>query len=291
MLGTFSASWRLTKTSLRLALTDRGLLVFPVLAGVSALVGLLLVGLAILYVPLFGGLFTAGGGSFPTVPAIVLLIALYFAVNIVSVYAWGGLVGAAMARLDGRPGTSAEGWACARRNWKRLVVWGILAATVGLVIQLIASRARGIVGLLLVFGAEVSWAVVTYFIVPVLIFEKEPVWRSLSRSARLYVGNFGKTLLSNLALGLLLGLGAFAGFVLLILGSVLALGGSLALGIALLLVGAGLIVFFGILYLAASGVLRAALYRYATTGKIDPDLLPPSVTARAPRPSAGTPLP
>jgi hypothetical protein len=47
-------------------------------------------------------------------------------------------------------------------------------------------------------------------------------------------------------------------------------------GIVLIVTALGLGVLVAIIGASAEGVLRAALYRYATTGKIDPDLMPPA---------------
>jgi uncharacterized membrane-anchored protein len=64
------------------------------------------------------------------------------------------------------------------------------------------------------------------------------------------------------------------GFVLLVAGIVLAFSGAVVAGAALAVLGVAVLIFTVVLIAAVSGVLRVALYRYATTGQIDPGLRP-----------------
>ncbi len=290
MPGTFSDSWKLTKTSFRLIAEDRALLVFPLVAGLSVLgiVALLLVGEFFLVVP---GAFGGPGGSTPALVAgVVLFFAAYFAMAFVSAYATGALVGAATLKLNGQQPTAADGWRVARAHLGRLAVWALLTATVGLLIQAISRRVGGVGGLVIGVAGGATWAVATYFMVPVILYENEGAWKGLARSGHLFVSTFGRSLVSNLAVGLLLGAGIFVAFLLGIFGIFELAGGAWVLGFVL--VGAALVIGVGVALVgaAAEGILRAALYRYATTGRIDPDLLP-SGYASSPGPGAAAPLP
>jgi hypothetical protein len=124
----------------------------------------------------------------------------------------------------------------------------------------------------LVGGA--TWAVVTYFMIPVLVYENQGAWSSLKRSAHLFTSTFGRSLVSNLVVGLLVGAGIVVAVVFGVIGLLEVAGGSVLLGILLIAVGIAVAVIVALIGAAAEGILRAALYRYATTGKIDPDLVP-----------------
>jgi hypothetical protein len=273
MVGTFSDSWKLTKTSFRLIREDRALLVFPLVAGLSILgvVALLLLGEFWLLAPAVS---SGGASTLVEVAGVVLFLVAYLAMTFLSVYCTAALVGAATLKLSGQQPTSADGWKIARARLGRLVVWALLTATVGLVVQAISSRVRGIGGLIIGGAAGVAWGVVTYFMIPVLLFEDQRPWPALKRSGHLFTSTFGRSLVSNLVLGLLLGVGIVAAVVLAILGVVLVAGGSLVLGLVVLGVGIAVAVIVALIGSAAEGILRAALYRYATTGNIDPSLLP-----------------
>jgi len=289
MPGTFSDSWKLTKTSFRLVAEDRALLVFPVVGGLS------IVGVFALF--LFGALallpsVLSGGG--PTPPVVVLGVALflvaYFASSIISVYCTAALVGAATLKLIGQQPTASDGWRIARSKLPRLLAWAVITATVRLAIQVIASRVRGIAGLLIAGIGGASWSVATYFMIPVLVYEDQGAWTSLRRSAHLFVSNFGRSLVTNLVMGLLVGAGIVAAVFLGIAGILVLAGGAVALGLVLIVGTLVIGVLVGLIGATAEGVLRAALYRYATTGKVDPDLLPPAYRTVSASP-VGAPLP
>ena len=289
MPGTFSDSWTLTKTAFRLIREDRALLVFPLVAGLAILgvVALLIAG----EFWLLGSSVLIGGSSgLADGLGVAVFLVAYFAMAFLSVYCTAALIGAATLKLSGRQPTAADGWKVARARLGRLVLWALLTATVGLVIQAISSRARGIAGAVIGAVGGVTWGVVTYFMIPVLLYEDERPWPALKRSAHLFISTFGRTLVSNLVLGLLLGAGIVAAVVLGVLGLLLAAGGALLLGLVLVGVGIAIAVLVALIGAAAEGILRAALYRYATTGEIDPALLPgpyqlASAPSPAPRPS------
>jgi hypothetical protein len=291
MPGTFSDSWKLTKTAFGLIRQDKALLVFPLIAGLAILGVLAVFILGVLFVSPIG--FFGGGSPDYQVLIVLMFLAVYFLCSFISIYATAALVGAATMKLNGQQPTASDGWRVARGKIGKLLVWSLITATVGLVIQAVSRRLGGIGGLLVAGAAGASWSVLTYFVIPVLIFENERAWASMKRSGQIFVTTFGRSIVSNIVVGLIIGAGIFAAFILGIVGIVYAFGGHTALGVVL--VGAAVAVgtIFLLIGSAAEGILRAALYRYATTGKIDPDLLPnayqTSMPAAAPVP--GAPLP
>ncbi len=273
MPGTFADSWKLTKTSFRLIREDRALLIFPLVAGLSILGVLLL--LTVGEFALFGGsIIGFHAGDAVTALGVVVFLAAYFGMVFLSVYCTAALIGAATLKLNGQQPTAADGWKIARGRLGRLVVWALLTATVGLLIQAISNRVRGLGGIMIGAIGGITWSVVTYFMVPVLLYEDERPWPALKRSARLFTSTLGRSLVSNLALGLMLGAGIVVGVVVGVVGLLYLVGGAVALGMTLIGVALAIVAFVALIGAAAEGVLRAALYRYATTGKIDPDLMP-----------------
>jgi len=292
MTGTFSDSWQLTKTSFRLIREDRALLIFPLVGGLSILgvIALLILGEFWLFAP---GLPARGPSGLVDAAAVVLFLVTYLAMVFLSVYCTAALVGAATLKLSGQQPSAADGWRIARARIGRLVVWALIAATVALVIQAIASRTRGVGGLVIRLVGGVAWGVATYFIVPVILYEDLRPWPALKRSGHLFTSTLGRTLVSNLALGLLLGLGIVVAVIVAFIGILLAVGlvagGSLVLGLILIGVGLAIGVTVALVGAAAEGILQAALYRYATTGQIDPGLFPPGYEGASPLPSAPAP--
>jgi hypothetical protein len=289
MPGTFSDSWKLTKTAFRLIAEDRALLVFPLVAGLATIgvIGLLIAAEYWFVAPVI-----LGGGSLSTgyeVLAIVLFVAAYLATTFLSVYCTAALIGAATLKLGGQQPTSADGWRIARARIGRLTVWALITATVGLIIQAIQQRVGGLAGALIGAAGGFSWAILTYFMIPILLYEDQRPWPALKRSGHLFVSTFGRTLITNVVIGLIIGLGIFGAVVVGILGLFYLVSGPLALGLGLIGVGIAIGVVVALIGAAAEGILRAALYRYATTGKIDPDLMPAGYAIRPP--VAAAPLP
>jgi hypothetical protein len=275
-MGTFGDSWTLTKTAFRTIKEDKALLLFPLVSGLSAL------GIVVLFAIGAFSLFFFTNLSANVLDAVVgvLAVVVYFLLWFISIYFTGALVGAAMMKLNGGQPTFKDGMAAARKNLRKLLGWSLIAGTIMLLIRVIASAIsrRGgtaaIVGAIFAFGAGISWAILTYFMVPVLMFEQESAWKSIKRSGSLFANTFGKTFISNLALGLILAAGFVLGFVLIIAGVVF-------------------VVFMVILSSAAEGVLVTALYRYATTGQLVVGLIPPQYAQAAPTPGVaafGRPL-
>lgn len=275
-MGTFSDSWRLTKISFGLIFQDSALLVFPLVAGLSAVAVLALFALGTFFLaPLL-----LIGGSLSTsyeVIGFVLFLVAYFSTTFITVYATAALVGAATLKLEGQQPTASDGWKIARANLSRLLVWSLIAATVGLLIQVLSSRVRGAAGMIIGGIAGATWAIATYFVIPVIIYQQSTPWQSLGRSAKMFLNTFGRTLVTNIVLGLIVAAGIVGAVVLAVFGLYLIFavgGGSTFLGVLLIVTALGLGVLVAIIGASAEGVLRAALYRYATTGKIDPDMMP-----------------
>ncbi|MCI4341104.1 MAG: DUF6159 family protein [Thermoplasmata archaeon] len=274
-MGRWSDSVRITKTVLRTLREDRALLVLPLLSGLC-----MIAAAAVLFVPLLlafllnpSGLIafaTSMGGR--TVLAILALV-LYFVLVFLSNFFFAALIGAATIKLGGRTATVRDGLQIASSKLGRLVVWSLIAGTVGLLIRLIASRFKGIVGLLIAVGAGISWSVATYFVLPVILYEENTAWRSLVRSAKLFTTTFGRWFFSNLLLGLLVA-GIFLLGVLPFIAGILLLGSSTGLGLGLLLLGVIVWIFALVFSTTVNGIMRAVLYRYATTGQIDPAMAP-----------------
>lgn len=289
MPGTFSDSWKLTKTAFRLIGEDRALLVFPIVGGVSILgvFAVLLLGVFWLFPHVESG--GPGTNGYEALGVGMFLVA-YFAATFISVYATAGLVAAATLKLGGQQPTAADGWRVARARVGRLAVWALVSATVGLVIQLIASRVRGVAGMVIGLAGGATWALITYFMVPVVLYEDTGAWASLKRSGHLFVSTLGRTLVSNLVIDLIVGGGIFGAVLVGAYGIFLVSAGAVLVGVVLIGVALAIATIFALIGATAEGVLRAALYRYATSGKIDEDLLPGAYRLGSP-PAPGTPLP
>ena len=146
----------------------------------------------------------------------------------------------------------------------RLLPWAIVVATVNLVLQAIESRA-GALGRFVIGFIGMAWRVVTFLVVPILVFENIGPVDAVKRSATLFKKTWGENLAAQVGFGLL-------GFVAIIPAIIIA-GLLIATGVAPLIV-LGIIaavVWIGLASIAIStlnGIFQTALYRYAADGTI-----------------------
>ena len=115
-----------------------------------------------------------------------------------------------------------------------------------------------IVGLL---GA--AWSIATYFIVPVMIFEKRSLRDSVKQSTQLIAKTWGESLVAAGGIGLFIMLLAVAGLILPIAAFFISATAALIALAILVVYWIGL----SVMSAALSGIFRTALYLYATEGR------------------------
>jgi len=249
--------WQLTKVSLGVLRREKGLILLPFLS-------LLISGAvwAIFFITIF--FFAAPTDPFGAWFFYLGLALIYFVTFFVSIYFNAAVMGAAMIRLNGGDPTISDGLKVARENIGRIAGWALLTATIGLILRAISER-FGWVGRIIAGVAGAAWNIVTYLVVPVLIFEKKGPWAAVKRSGSLLRQTWGEAAGGYLTLGGIFLLLALPGVLFIIVGAVI---GNLA-GV---LVGLGIAVVYwlilGLLGSAAQSILVTALYRYATTGQL-----------------------
>jgi hypothetical protein len=281
-MGTFGDSWKLTKTAFRLIKEDKSLLAFPAVAGACYIGVLALFLVGFVYLLFYAPIDTSSNAFFAVI--IILFVTLYFVLWIIGTFFTAGLVGAAMLKLKGGQPTFSDGMKVAKAHWEKIVIWALFAGTVGLIIQVITSRFKGLPALIIGLAAEATWGLATYFIMPVLLFEDKSTWASLKHSAGLFIHNFGRTIVSNIALALIVGAGIFGAFILGIIGVYLLFTSYVIIGAAVIVAAIVIGIIALLIASAAEGILVTALYRYATEGKIEEDLVHPDYTKFLPNP-------
>ena len=255
-MGRLSRGWQLAKLSFNVIGKDKEILLFPIISGIA---------LIIMAASFFGVYFFAFGlENLNNYVLAVFFIAFYIVSAFVVVYFNVALVSCAMLRLDGGDPTFRYGIKMASARLKFILEWALISATVGLVLQMISSKA-GFVGKIVIGMVGFVWSVATYFVVPMIAFEQLSPFKAIKRSASVLKSTWGETLISNLGIGLIFFLVALLGFIPLIIGVVI--GSTLAIIIGMMV---AVIFWIGLAVVASavSGVLLTALYRYATTGKL-----------------------
>lgn len=235
--------------SLRLMRNNPRLLLFPIVAGLS--------GLAFLLV--FLGI-TFGAMQFQPDGAILagLLIA-YLGMTFISTFFTAGLVHQSRQAMAGGDVSIMDGLAGAWQVKWRLFVWSLVAATVGAILNGAqdsnSSAGRGIGA---IFG--IAWTLMTFLIVPVIVFERTSFRGMFTRSASAFKETWGET---PIGLGGVQLVGLVVALPFLGLGYLVFTTVHAVTGIGIIVAGVALSF---LISQTLQGVIKTALYVYATEG-------------------------
>jgi hypothetical protein len=261
MFDSIGRSWELAKGSFRVLRSDKELLIFPFLSFIALVIVSISFFLPFVWV---GGIASAQSGE-TNIASYVVAFFFYVVSYTVTFFFQTALVGAAMIRLDGGDPTFGEGLRIALARLPKIIVYAVIAATVGMILRWISERA-GIVGQLLGGILGFAWSVATFLVVPVLVVENVGPFEAIKRSTGYLKRTWGEQLIGNVGIGLVFGLLTML---------VIFVGGALLFflfqaSVTLGLIGVvALILLVGVLALigsALSGIFTASVYRYATKG-------------------------
>jgi hypothetical protein len=253
--------WNLSKDSLLVLRNNPELALFPLISGVA---GLLYIAL------LFGGSFVTGLFESQSTGFVVLFL-FYLGTAFIAAFFNAGLVYGAREAFGGRNpsvrGSLAEAWS----HKTPLFVWAVISATVGLIIRAIQQQ-DNIVGQIAATLFSVAWSIITYFIIPVIVFEDVGPLEMFKRSGETFKNTWGETAGANFGVGLVSALFMLVGLAVAV-AVFFALGGfgggpgflvAAAIGVVVVLVAT-------LLSTALGAIAKTALYVYATEGKRPPE--------------------
>ena len=196
----------------------------------------------------------------------------YMVGSIIVVFWNSAIIVSAHERLTGGDPTIMTGIKAAFSRIHIIILWGIIAGTVGLLLRIArdaisnkkAHPALKILAHIMLWMVHVAWWLYTFFIIPMIVLEKKGIREGLRDSRSLFGKVWGENVTSGLGIGLI---SLFGIIVSLLIGYLV----FMISPIAGIVIAAALI---GILILwtnTAEVVVVAALYEYAKTGKM-PDL-------------------
>jgi hypothetical protein len=255
-MGRIGRSFRLLAQAYRILLQDKELMVLPLISGV--VIAVVVVGVG------FG--FGLNPWTIRRVepPMYLPLFLMYVCAYAIGIFFQAAVVAGATERMRGGDPTIGSALAAAGRRAGPILMWAVVAATVGIVIRAIHERV-GFVGRIIASLVGAAWSLGTFFVVPVLVLEERSVRASFTRSVGVFRQAWGETVIG----GTTLGAAAFCAWMTLIaLAGLLAwAAGAVALGV--LAIGA---VFLMVFFSALDGIYVASLYQYATQGQVPPGL-------------------
>jgi hypothetical protein len=264
MFASFGRSYRMFGDSLAVLRQDKTLLMFPILSGIFTIIAAVAFAFAEIVTGAVHLNQTAANGTEQITPLGYAFLFVWYFVS------WGivlffnvAIIHCAKLRFDGKPATLSDGVNCAFSHAPKILMWALVSAFVGVILQVVADRNKIVGGIIkAVLGA--AWAVSTFFIVPVMIYEDLSLWGSFKRSIELIYKSWGTAAVLDLGTGLFI-------FLLLLPAIIFPIAGA-AIGPVGLYVGFAVMILWVLFVCALSsalnGIQRAALYNYASTGVV-----------------------
>lgn len=257
MFQRWQRSWELTKQSAAVLAKDKVLMLFPLLSGIASILVI-----ASFVAPIFAtGAWKSLQHQHQLTPTEYgYLFLFYFCSYFVTIFFNCALMASANMALAGGRATLRDGIGIAMQRLGRIIMWALVACTVGLLLRTLEERA-GRLGRIVIALLGTAWSIMTYFIVPVIVFEDQDVFEGVRRSAYLVKKTWGE------------GVGKALTFVVIgFLGILVMFTGGIAGMMIHPLVGVLFMVVFFVLLVAVisamSGIYTVALYRYACHGVV-----------------------
>ena len=256
--------WEMSKLSMGVVKKDPELMVYMIFAGVMSLA--CLIGMSI--PQLFEMSWAVNPDASFTPAYLVFAFAGYMVLSIIVVFWNCAIIANANIRLTGGDPKFADGVNAALKRLPIIIVWGIIAGTVGLLLKFLEGVARSsahpaaavLATVIHVIGG-LAWWLMTFFMIPHLILENKSIGDALKASKATFFDTWGENIVSGLGIGAI----AFL-FAIPIIG--LTIGLSIVAGPFGLLVGAVLIGLLIAWANAAEQVAVVALFRYAKDKKM-----------------------
>ncbi|MCH9816248.1 MAG: hypothetical protein K0U64_07320 [Actinomycetia bacterium] len=283
-MGAWSDSREVTKRCFSVVKANPYMMAFPVIGAVAAVVAMLAivgVGLAVM------GLDTvttevekaAQGGDVATltyVEALIILALAGYAAVLVTQVCMGALVSAADMELRGEDSSIGAGFSAAFSRFGPLAGWAAIQTLVGWLLSAIRGNGSGnnailaIVRMMVAAIAAVAWALITFFVLPLIMLRGKGPISAIKESTRLLKQTWGSRLAGGVRIGgLIFLLAVLPGIIVLIAGGLVAfLTENLGVGIPVMVIGAVVIICAQILVSTLRAVFSVALLHFAEDGSV-----------------------
>jgi hypothetical protein len=197
---------------------------------------------------------------------LVTLFLIYFVSVLIATFFNAALIGATLKRLRGGDPTFRDGLQMASGRIGSILGYSAIAATVGVVLQVIRSKSNA-AGDLAAGVLGIAWGVATFLVVPVLVAEDVGPTEAIKRSGSLLKKTWGEQVVGNVSLGLisLLASLAVAGIGAVLIAIAASVGSNVALGGAITVV-IILVAIVAVIFSALNAIYKAAVYEYAADG-------------------------
>jgi hypothetical protein len=260
MFATIRHTFELMKMSWHVLQKDRELVFFPIMSAVTMLITVgtfALVANATGTMGRYNDMSNEVPGATMNAGDVTMGISIFFLTTFIGIFFNAALISAALERLRGGDPNISSGLSHAVRHLPAIIGWAIVAATVGLLLQLLRNMAKdNFLGQIAVSMVGGVWAYLTFFVIPVLVAEELGPIAAFKRSKEMFSRTWGNQFAASFGFGLVYMLAVLAALI----PSALLFFIHPFLGIA------GGAFFFAIALggvAAMEGIFKAALYQYA----------------------------
>ena len=189
----------LMKSCVNVLKKDKELVFFPIMAAIFVIV-------------LLGIIYSTGGITFSDNPeeqgSIIPLAILIFGANFIIVFFNSALISAALERLRGGDPNISSGLSHAFKHVHHIFLWSIIVTIMALIFAAIRSsgRNRGMMGQIMteLFASflQAGWAMMTFFVVPIIVSENLGPISAIKRSSGLFKQTWGNQVAANFGFGI-----------------------------------------------------------------------------------------
>ncbi|MBT3555171.1 MAG: hypothetical protein HOE50_02870 [Chloroflexi bacterium] len=275
MFATIGHTFELMKMSWDVLMKDKELLFFPLFT----VIGLVAV------ISIFSGI-AGSTGAFTRLDANaisrgdqILYVLAFFSSYFVVIFFNAALISAALDRLRGGDPNVSSGLSHAFAHIHTIFIWALIAATVGLALQLLRANQRNIFARMIIDMIGGVWDFLTFFVVPILVSENVGAIGAIKRSSGLVRKTWGRQITASFGFMLVYILAV-------IIGAIPAILVGFVSGIAGVAVGIMTVGLAVCTVQALEGIFKAALYEYAMGEKPAEFDLRTLQTAYKPAPAA-----
>ena len=251
--GNISNTIQLMKSCVKVLKKDKELILFPIMAAIFVIV---LLGL--IYSTGSIDLSAANEEEMSILPFAILI----FGANFIIVFFNSALISAALERLRGGDPNISSGLSHAFKHIHHIFLWSIIVTIMGLIFAAIKANGRqrggfgGIMTQIFASFLEAGWAMMTFFVVPIIVSENLGPIAAIKRSSSLFKQTWGNQVAANFGFGIFqiilivisLGIGWFFGLI----------NGTLGIAVGLLCATSSVSIIYTL-----EGIYKAALYEHA----------------------------
>ena len=201
--ATIGCGWKMSKLSMSVVKKDPELMVYMFISGFLSLIAM--IGMS---VPQYLGQTWAVDAEGLMTPMYMGFVFLgYMIISIVVTFWNSAIVANSHIRLTGGDPKFMDGVSAAISKLHIIILWGIIAGTVGLLLKILNQAARdqkgaaAIVAIILTAIGAAVWWMMTFFMIPHMIIEGKGIGDSLKSSKKIFLKTWGENITSGLGIG------------------------------------------------------------------------------------------